>query len=89
MWNKERNRPDNWDELLAETIKHKEYRSGIPISNWSFEIGADAMIEPAKAEGRRELIEELGKKYSFHFNGSTSIYINHDEWQQLLREIGE
>lgn len=38
-------RPKDWEEILQETVNHTKYRPGVPISNWAFEVGADALLK--------------------------------------------
>ncbi len=90
MWNKETNRPDDWENPYEPPPQEGNDRGFYedPMEYTAYKDGADAIVEPAKAEGRRELIEFL-KEHSYKPSSGIEggLHLNHWDWQQLLEEI--
>ena len=88
MWNKKTNRPKDWVNPHDTKASSRKLNTLANI----YEAGADAVIPEAKAEGRRELIEELKEKGNYEKpSGENRLVfgIPDDLWQQLLQELNQ
>ena len=62
MWNKETNRPEDWEDMKLGMMARMVDNSGATFKEWSdflIEAGADAVVEEAIEEGKRRALVEL------------------------------
>ena len=92
MWNKATNRPGDWKRILGEEVKKiadsELLKGNMPVALLLFlEAGADAIVELAKTEGRRELIEEIkSKAMKVNYKDSDEITyhgLTPGDWEQI------
>jgi len=76
MKNWQNNRPDGWDKGGNPRIDGVQYHN---YDEESYEAGADAMYEPAKEEGKRELLKAIWKLAQESPTGTFTFFYSKNE----------